>query len=106
MSVKSPEKIKMKKLEEYWLVLVKHYLKLPALVKYYIETIQINLSNQHWNDKKPVFKIPFGFHLISSGQELLSGIKCFFFCKSKIEKERICKLEYKEYIHQLDFACL
>ena len=29
----------MKKLEKYWLVLVKYYLKVPAIVRYCIEPI-------------------------------------------------------------------
>ena len=37
----------MKKLEKYWLVLVKYYLKVPTVVRYCIEPIQANLNNQH-----------------------------------------------------------
>ena len=37
----------MKKLEKYWLVLVKYYLKFAALVRYCIEPIQTNPNNQH-----------------------------------------------------------
>ena len=47
-----------KKPEKYWLVLVKYYLKLPALVRCYIKPIQTNRNNQYWNDNKPVLKIP------------------------------------------------
>ena len=36
----------IKKLEKYWLVLVKYYLKLPALVRYCTEPIQTNLNNK------------------------------------------------------------
>ena len=36
----------IKKLEKYWLVLVKYYLKLPALVRYCTEPIQTNLINK------------------------------------------------------------
>ena len=38
----------MKKLEQYWLVLVKYYLRLPALVRYFIiEPFQTNFNNQY-----------------------------------------------------------
>ena len=37
----------MKKREKYGLVLVKYYLKLPALVRYCIEPIQTNPSNHY-----------------------------------------------------------
>ena len=43
----------MKKSEKHWLVLVKYYLKLPALVRYCIEPIQTDPNNQYWNDNKP-----------------------------------------------------
>ena len=35
----------IKNLEKYWLVSVKFYLKLPALVRYYIEPNQTNHNN-------------------------------------------------------------
>ena len=35
----------MKKLKKYWLVLLKYYLELLALVRYCIEPIQINPNN-------------------------------------------------------------
>ena len=37
----------MKKLEEYWLVLAKYYLKFAALVTYCVEPIQTNPKNQY-----------------------------------------------------------
>ena len=48
----------MKKLENIWLVLIKHYLKFPALVRYCIKPIQTNPNDQYWNVNKPVLKIP------------------------------------------------
>ena len=35
----------MRKLQKLWLVLVKYYLKPPALVRYRIEPIEINPKN-------------------------------------------------------------
>ena len=50
--------IKKQAIEKYWLVLLKYYLKLPALVRYCIESIQTNPNSQNWNDKKLVLKMP------------------------------------------------
>ena len=36
----------MKKIEKYWLVFVKHFLKLLALARYCTEPIQTNPNNQ------------------------------------------------------------
>ena len=65
----------MKMLEKYWLVLVKHFLKPPALVSYCIEPIQTNHKKQYLKDNKPVLKIAL----------FLTLIKLNLFYKSKIE---------------------
>ena len=57
-----------KKLEKYWFE--KYYLKLSALIGYCIEPIQISPSNQYWNDKKSVVKIP--LVLLNSGLGFIS----------------------------------
>ena len=44
MSAKRPKRM-MKKPEKYWLVLVKHYFKLPALVRYCIKPVQTDPKN-------------------------------------------------------------
>ena len=38
--------------------MVKYYLKLLALVRYWIEPIQANSKNHYWNDNKLVLKLP------------------------------------------------
>ena len=57
----------MKKLEKYWLVFVKWYLKVPALVRYYTEPIQTSPNKQYWNDNKLVLKIPLASTLSGLG---------------------------------------
>ena len=47
----------MKKVEKHCLVLIKYYLELPALARYCIESIQINLNNYYSNDNKPALKV-------------------------------------------------
>ena len=47
----------MKILEKYLLVLVKHFLKPSALVRYCIEPIQTNHKNKYLKYNKPVSKI-------------------------------------------------
>ena len=48
----------MKKLEKYWLVLVKYYLNLSALVRYCTGPNQTNRKNRHRNNNKLILKIP------------------------------------------------
>ena len=57
----------MEKLKKCWLVLVKCYLKLPALVRYCIELSQRNPNNEYWNDNKPVLKIPLASNISGLG---------------------------------------
>ena len=52
----------MKQHKTYSLVLVKYYLKLPALVRHCIEPIQTSS-----NDNKPVLKIPLVLTFIRLG---------------------------------------
>ena len=40
------------------IILARYYLKLSALVRYYIKPIQTNPNSQCWGDNKPVLNIP------------------------------------------------
>lgn len=61
MCVKCPPKIMVKNLKN----IGSKNLKLSALIGYCIGPIQISPSNQYWNDKKSVVKIP--LVLLNSG---------------------------------------